>query len=147
MPNLIRSDLFHNFFPSKPINLMNRLLATDPFTSEYPLMDIKNMDVDIKENKEAFTVHAEIPGVKKEDISVTVDGNQLTIKAEVKQEKEEKKDEKVIYNERYYGQFLRSFTLDQPVDEAKSSAHYENGVLTLTLTKKKGSPSKQLSIS
>ena len=148
MSKLIRNDFLRNFFRStNPLELASPIISPYSLLPKYPLMDLKNMDVEIKENKEAFTLEAEIPGVNKEDISVTIDGNQVTIKAEIKKENEEKKDEKVLYNERYYGQFMRSFTLEQPIDESKSNAHYENGVLTLTLPKKKGLTTKQLNIS
>lgn len=76
--------------------------------------------VDVSEDDKAYTVHAEIPGVKKEDIHVTIDGNQVFISAEVKNEKETKEGEKVLRSERYYGKVSRAFTLAQDVDEASA---------------------------
>lgn len=108
-----------------------------------PQMQIK---MDVKENDGAYTVHADIPGVKKEDIHVTIEGNQVSISAEVKKEKEEKQGEKVLRSERYYGKVARSFTLAQDVDEAKAQAKYADGVLELTLPKKAASSAKKLSI-
>lgn len=83
-------------------------------------------------------VRADIPGVKKEDIKVNVDGNVVSISAEVKQEKEEKEGERVIRSERYRGEVSRSFSLGQDVDEGAAQAKYADGVLELTLPKKSG---------
>jgi len=102
--------------------------------------------MDVKENDSAYTVHADIPGVKKEDIHVTIEGNQVSISAEVKKEKEEKQGEKVLRSERYFGKVARSFTLAQDVDEATAQAKYADGVLELTLPKKAISSAKKLAI-
>jgi HSP20 family protein len=102
--------------------------------------------MDVKENDDTYTVHAEIPGVKKEDINVTIEGNQVSISAEMKKEKEEKKGDKVLRSERYYGKVARSFTLAHDVDEAKSQAKYADGVLELTLPKKAGNSTKKLKV-
>lgn len=108
-----------------------------------PQMQIK---MDVKENEGAYTVHAEMPGVKKEDIHVTIEGNQVSISAEVKKEKEEKQGDKVLRSERYYGKVARSFTLAQDVDEAKSQAKFNDGVLELSLPKKAVGAGKKLAI-
>ncbi len=89
--------------------------------------------VDVKEDKQTYTVHADIPGAKKEDIHVSLDGNQVSISAEVKQEKEVKEGEKVIRSERFYGKVERSFSLENEVDESGASAKYADGVLELKL--------------
>lgn len=123
-------DLFRGFF--RPVRMEG-----------VPQMQIK---MDVKENDKAYTVHADIPGVKKEDIHVTIDGNQVSISAEVKKEKEEKQGEKVLRSERYYGQVARSFTLTSEIDEGSAQAKYDNGVLELTLPKKTATPSKKLEI-
>jgi HSP20 family protein len=102
--------------------------------------------LDVKEDDKAYTVHAEIPGVKKEDIHVSIEGNQVSISAETKMEKEEKKGEKVLRSERYVGKVARSFTLAHDVDESKSQAKYTDGVLELTLPKKLAVTAKRLSI-
>ncbi|MGE5320445.1 MAG: Hsp20/alpha crystallin family protein [Hyphomicrobiaceae bacterium] len=102
--------------------------------------------MDLKEDDNAYTVHADIPGVKKEDIHVTIEGNQVSISAESKSEKEEKKGEKVLRSERYYGKVARSFTLAHDVDEAKAQAKYSDGVLELTLPKKAATATKKLAI-
>jgi len=102
--------------------------------------------MEVKENDKDYTVHAEIPGVKKDDIHVTIDGNQIAISAEVKNEKEIKEGEKVLRSERYYGKVSRSFALEQDVDESASNASYNNGVLELVLPKKATTASKRLTI-
>jgi len=94
------------------------------------------MSVDVKEDDKAYTVHADLPGVKKEDIDVQIEGNAVRISAESRQEKEEKEGEKVIRSERYIGHISRSFTLANEVDEENATAKFENGVLELTLPKK-----------
>ncbi|MEI7612288.1 MAG: Hsp20/alpha crystallin family protein [Betaproteobacteria bacterium] len=102
--------------------------------------------LDVSEDSKAYTVHAEIPGVKKEDISVTIDGGQVAISAEVKNQKEIKDGEKVIRSERSYGKVSRSFALAQDVDESSAEAKYNDGVLTLTLPKLTTARSKNLTI-
>ena len=102
--------------------------------------------MDVKEDNNAYTVHADIPGVKKEDIQVSIEGNQVSISAETRAEKEEKKGEKVLRSERYFGKVARSFTLAHEVDEAKAQAKYSDGVLELTLPKKAAGSAKKLAI-
>lgn len=103
--------------------------------------------MDGSESDAAYTVRAEVPGVKKEDIKVSIDGNMVTISAETRHEKEEKSGEKIVRRERYYGQQSRSFSLGQDIDDAKSSARYSDGILELTLPKKAGASGvKQLTI-
>lgn len=104
------------------------------------------INLDISEKNGSYIVKAEIPGVKKDDIDVRIDGNMVTISAEVKQEKEEKEEGRMLRCERQYGWASRSFTLATPVDEKKSDAKYENGILNLTLPKKEASASGKLSI-
>ena len=105
------------------------------------------MKLDVKEDDKAYIVRAEIPGVKKEDIQVDVDANAVTVRAEVKQEKEEKKDEKVIYSERSYGMVSRSFSLPTEVDAGAAKAEYKDGVLNLVLPKKANAQARRLSVS
>jgi HSP20 family protein len=102
--------------------------------------------VDVSEADAVYNVKADIPGVKKEDIHVSIDGNQVSIEAEIKREKEEKKGEKVVRSERYYGKQSRSFTLGSDIDSAKSEAKYQDGVLELKLPKKANGSSKDLKV-
>lgn len=124
-------DLFRGFF--RPVR----------FEGQPQQMQIK---VDVKENDKAYTVHADIPGVKKEDIHVTIDNNQVSISAEVKKEKEEKEGDKVLRSERYFGKVYRSFALGQDIDEGSSTAKYNDGVLELVLPKKKAVATKKLTV-
>jgi HSP20 family protein len=124
-------DLFKGFFV-RPVMFEGK-----------PQMQIK---MDLKEKDDAYVVHADIPGVKKEDIHVSIDGNQVSISAETRMEKEEKEGEKVLRSERYVGKVARSFTLAHDVDEARSQAKYADGVLELTLLKKAASQAKKLAV-
>lgn len=105
------------------------------------------LKMDVTKTDDAYMVKAELPGVAKDDIHVTVDGNQVTISGEVRKQKEEKKGEEVIRSERYYGAVSRSFTLPQDVDESKAVAKSADGVLTLTLPVKTTSASKKIAVS
>ena len=102
--------------------------------------------IDLTEQDGSFAIKAEIPGVRKEDIDVRVDGNLVTISAEVKSEKEEKEGTRVLRRERQQGFASRSFSLACPVDEAQVEAKYENGVLELKLPKKAGTPNKRIAV-
>ena len=108
--------------------------------------DVPQIKMDVKEEENAYRVHAEIPGVKKEDIQVSVEGNSVSISAEVKKESEEKQVEKLLKRERYYGKVARSFALANEIDETNASAKYTDGVLELVLPKKKGGSTKRVSI-
>lgn len=124
-------DIFRGFF--KPVRALRDAPAP--------------IKVDVAERPDAYVVHAEIPGVAKEDIQVTVEGNQVTIAAEVKRATGEKEGERVLRSERYYGSVARTFSLGSDLDESKASAKYENGVLTLTLPKKATPATRRLTIS
>lgn len=105
------------------------------------------MKLEVSEDDKNYRVKAEVPGVKKEDIDVSIDGNMVSISAEVKKEKEEKKDEKVIRSERYYGKVSRSFSLASEVDQASAQAKYTDGLLELTLPKKANGSAKKIAVS
>ena len=102
--------------------------------------------VDLKESDNGYTVNAEIPGVSKDEIHVGIDGNVVTLRAEVKQEDSKTEGEKVLRSERYYGAVSRSFQLPVDIDAAQARAKYESGVLTLSLPKKTGQSSKRLTV-
>jgi HSP20 family protein len=122
-------DLFRGFFR--------------PVRGEREAVSIK---LDVAEKDGAYVVKAEIPGVSKDDIQVSIEGNQVTIGAEVKRENEKKEGERVLHSERYYGSAFRSFTLPSDLDEEASKAKYENGVLELTLAKKPAVAGRKLTI-
>ena len=101
--------------------------------------------VDIAETENEFTIKAEIPEVKKDDVKVTVDSGVLTIRGERKQEKEEK-DKKFHRVERYYGSFTRSFTLPDNVDESKIEASFKDGMLNLKIPKTEAAKPKAIEV-
>jgi HSP20 family protein len=102
--------------------------------------------IDVSETETAYTVHAEIPGVKKDDINVAIDGNQVEISAEVKNEKEVREGEKVLRSERYYGKVYRAFALAQDIDDTATEARYADGVLELKLPKRVSAKAKRITI-
>jgi HSP20 family protein len=102
--------------------------------------------VDIKENPTEFIVQAEIPGAGKENIHVNIDGNVISIRAQVSQIDSESKDDKLLRSERYFGEVSRSFQLPVDVDDNASKARYENGVLTLNLLKKQKQAGQRMTI-
>lgn len=137
MSNLTRldpfDDLFRGFFV-RPVNIGNN-------TAQTPAIKM-----DVREIGDAYQVHAELPGVKKEDIHVTIEGNLVSISAEVKQEKEVKEGERVLRSERYFGKVSRSFQLGQEIDDGKAVAKFNEGVLELTLPKRAAMATKRLAI-
>lgn len=101
--------------------------------------------IDVYDSKDNVMVKADIPGMKKEEIEVSVHGDTLIIKGEKKQEKEVKEKD-YVRTERFYGSFNRAITLPGAVDASKVNASYKNGVLELVLPKKEESKPKQLKI-
>jgi HSP20 family protein len=139
MANITRFGSFDNLFDD-----LTRGFWVKPVAM--PGGEELKLKVEVKEDDKAYTVHAEIPGVNKEDIKVDVNGDQVSIRAEVKKEKEEKKGEKVLHSERYYGMVSRSFTLPTEVDDKNTVAKYKDGVLDLTLPKKSGNGSRRIAV-
>ncbi|MEZ5646362.1 MAG: Hsp20 family protein [Burkholderiaceae bacterium] len=137
---IARSGLFDDFFKDVAPGYFVKPLHGDPLPAP------SSIKIDVKEAADAYTVQAEIPGVNKEDIHVVIDGPVVTLRAEVKQQDRQGGDEKVLRTERYYGSVARSFQLASDIDNEKSRARYENGVLTLTLPKKASLAGQRLSI-
>lgn len=142
---LARSPLRARFDPFDMDDIFDRFMMR-PIFGERPEIE-PQIRMDVKEADGKYLVNAEIPGVNKDDIHVTIDGNRVSISAEVKQEKEAKEGERVIRCERSYGMASRSFTLADEVDQSQVQAKYSNGVLELTLPKKPGSIRKEIPIS
>lgn len=148
MANITRFD---------PFNELTRLASfgdADDFFSGFTLRPVfrgmpaePQIKLEVADEGKTYVVKAEIPGAKKEDIRVSVEGNQISISAEVKKEKEEKEGKKLLRSERYYGKVSRSFTLGQDVDQEAAQANYIDGVLQLTLPKKAGSTAKEVKVS
>lgn len=108
--------------------------------------DEPQIKLEVEETDNSYKVKADIPGVKKEDISVEIDGDTVSISAEVKQEKDVKNNGKVLRSERYYGAITRRFSLERDIDDAHTVAKYENGVLFLDLPKKATASTKRVAI-
>lgn len=124
-------DLFRGFF-MRPVRFEGRQEV--------------QIKVDVSEDDKAYTVHAEIPGARKEDIHVAIDGSQVAISAEIKNEKEVKEGDKVLRSERYFGKVVRTFSLGHDLDDAAAQAKYDNGILELRLPKRITSTTKNLTI-
>lgn len=141
------------------------LLASDPFSdlfrrfmrmSDWPSMRMpealrmpEDMKLDVTENDKEYIVKAELPGAKKEDIRISVDGSYVSISAETKEEKKETKKhngERTLLHEMHYGSWSRGFTLPHEVDDKTADAKFENGVLSLTLPKRAPATSKSIAI-
>ena len=135
-----RGSLFDDFFKDIAPGFYVRPLHGDGVPSP------SQIKVDVKETDGGYTVHAEVPGVPKEDIQVSIEGNVVSLRAEVRQHDQKTEGEKVLRSERYFGSVARSFQLPADVDAAQAKAKYDNGVLTLTLPKQQGGNAQRLSI-
>ena len=135
-------DAFENWIRGVPVWLPNpetRAPAPTQFRRDVIRMDVT-------ENDKEYRVSAELPGVKKEDISITINGNEVAVSAEVKREKDAENSETVLRAERYYGKIERAFSLGQEVDEATAQAKHNDGVLELILPKKALAAAKRLAV-
>ena len=135
-----RGSLFDDFFKDIAPGFYVRPLHGDNLPAP------SQIKVDVKETEGGYTVQAEVPGVPKEDIHVSVEGNVVSLRAEVRQLDQKTEGEKVLRSERYYGSVARSFQLPADIDAAQAKAKYDNGILTLTLPKKLNNSSQRLNI-
>lgn len=101
-----------------------------------PLPEPVQIRIDVKENDLAYTVHAELPGVSKDNIHVSLNSGTVLLRAEVRQHDVQTRDDKVLHSERYFGWLSRSFQLPLEIEPSQARARLDNGVLTLTLPKK-----------
>ncbi|GAB2180051.1 Hsp20/alpha crystallin family protein [Denitratisoma sp. agr-D3] len=136
MSNIIRHDPLDDFFRGFFVRPVDFNAAGEAPT----------IKLDVKEQEKQYLVHADLPGIKKEDIHVHIDGPVVSISAERKQEKEVKEGERVLRTERTFGKVSRSFQLGQDIDEASAVARFTDGVLELTLPKKTAAQSRRLTI-
>ena len=116
-----------------------------PTLWQAPASELAPMRVDVKETAEAYTVSAELPGLKKDEIQVEIEGNEVTISAETRRE-EKKEGEKYLRLERSFGKTARRFALPQDLDETKAVAKFTDGVLELTLPKKAAQAVKRIEV-
>jgi HSP20 family protein len=140
MANVTRYDPFGDLFDD-----MLKGFFVRPITAEGTAV-APRMKLDVRENGEAFRVLAEIPGVKKDEIQVAIDGDQVSVSAEVRKEKDIKEGERVVHSERYYGKVSRTFRLGHEIDQAGAQAKYTDGVLELLLPKKATAAARKLTI-
>jgi len=142
--NLFEPRLFKPALGDPFESMFNRFMAPMRMEMESGALDMR---LDVTEVDGKYKVCADIPGFKKDDINVRIDGNIVQIDAAAKKEKETKGDGgKVLRSERWEGAVSRTFSLTQDVDETKATAKYEDGVLTLELPKKTTTTSKRLQI-
>jgi HSP20 family protein len=148
MSNLARFNPFRRTMQVEPSLWADRFFDQHSWPFSLAGQDQPRMiNVDIADKGNNYLVEAEIPGVKKEDISISIDGNQVSITAEIKRESEKKEEGSYLCNERYYGRSSRSFLLDHAVDENHVKAQYADGILKIELPKKENSASKKITIS
>jgi HSP20 family protein len=136
MANIARFDPFNSIVDDLFKGFLVRPVAYDS----------PRLSVDVTEKNGAYLVTADLPGVKKEDIHVDIDGAQVTLTAEIKRGKETTEGERVLHAERVYGKVTRSFALPQELDEAKAEAKFRDGVLELTLPKKAAAARKAITV-
>ena len=135
---MARAGLFDDFFKDVAPGFYVKPLHGDPLPAQ--------IKVDVKETPAAYTVLADLPGVPREDIHVTVEGSVVTLRAEIKQEDRQSEGEKVLRSERYVGAVSRSFQMPVDLDESAAKAKFDNGVLQLTLPKKVAVAGQRLNI-
>jgi len=140
MANITRYDPFNELVDDLFKGFFVRPLAFEPRA------ELVRMKLEVAEKNGTYLVTAELPGVRKEDINVTVDGAQVTLAAEVKREKEAAGNDRLLHTERSFGKLTRTFTLPQELDEAKVEAKFRDGVLELALPKKAAAQRKPISI-
>lgn len=148
MSNIVRSDPFQElarFDPFRELEMFTPWTRFRRWMQDLPGEPL--MKLDVVEGDKAFTVKADLPGVKKEDIAIEVDGSQVSITAETRRETEEKKGDLVVHCERYYGKQSRSFILSTEIDRAAVQAKFADGVLELVLPKAPGASPKRITIS
>ena len=138
MNALTRFDRLDDLFPE-----LFRRFSRPVALSEAAPADIR---IDVTENDKDYQVRAEIPGAKKEDIRVTIDGNFVSISAEVRKEKEEKAAGRLLVKETYHGSASRGFSLAHEIDSKGVVAKLDDGVLKLTLPKREGAAARSIAI-
>jgi HSP20 family protein len=141
MANITRFTPFDDSFDDLLRGFFIRPMSVEGAQAQAP-----QIRMDVKEDEKSYTVHAEIPGVSREDIQVGIDGNQVSISAEVKRRSEQKDGSRVLKTERFYGKASRAFALGAEVDAGGAQAKYADGVLELVLPKKATATARQLTV-
>ena len=122
--------------------MMRRFFRAAPWYES----DGGDIRIDVAETERTYEVSAAVPGVKREDIQVSVDGNFVSITTETKSEREQKEGGRTLLRESYVGRASRSFTLGQEIDADKVKAKLEDGVLKLSMPKREGASARRIDI-
>jgi len=146
MTSLTRWNPFKSMAPVDLAPEFNDFFRGFGLRPVWPAADLPDIRLDVTEDDKNYIVKADIPGVTKEDIDLSVEGNQIAISAEIKRESKNKEGERDICTERYYGKMYRAFTTPMDIESAKAQARYANGVLTLTLPKKSNGHSRKIAV-
>jgi HSP20 family protein len=147
----VRRDLFGAPFGNLFDEFFSEMAAPErwlPLMARWPaeLPTVMRARMDVLDKGTAYEIVVDLPGVKKEEINVAVEGRTVSITAEAKREREKKEGEKLLHSERYAASYARSFELPTEVTEKGADARFENGVLTLTLPKREPSAAKRLTV-
>ena len=146
---------------------MNALSRWNPFKSTSSFDPVANVDelfralarpwreadlapdlrIDVSEDERSYHVQADLPGVDKQDIEISLERNRVSIAAEIRRESRRREGEKEIYTERSCGRLFRAFSLPGDVDADAATAQYEGGVLLLTLPKKTDGSARRINVS
>ena len=143
MAQLIRNESFDDLFNNLFQGFLVRPVGAP---GSAPAGAARPFSVEVVEDEKAYAVHAELPGVARDDIHVTIDGNDVAISAEVKNQREDRKEGRVLRSERYYGKLYRAFQLADAIDDTGAEAKYSDGVLELRLPKKAVTSARRLEI-
>lgn len=144
--NLSRIEPSSTMSLFEPLRALDELLRDTGMDAFWPTTSTASgIRMDVSETDQAYEVKADMPGLKRDDIRVAIDGRQVSLSAQISSEQQQENDG-MLCRERRAGQWYRSFTLPQDVDESQSQARYEDGVLHLTLPKKAGAGATRLTI-
>ena len=148
MTNITRIDPFQELERAVPFRDLEGFFGWPPSLRRWvrEMPQEPQLKLDVTEDDKAYYVRADMPGVKKEDVAVEIDGNQVSLSAEVRREKEEKQGENIVHSERFVGRQSRSFTLARDIDRAKVEAKLADGVLSITLPKNGGAPTRRVTV-
>ena len=106
----------------------------------------RSPSLDVAETATGYSVNLDLPGVAKNDVKIAIDGRRISISAQTQHEEVRKDGERLIYRERSAASFARSFSLPEEIDQDASQAKLDNGVLSLTLAKKRAAAAKQMTV-
>lgn len=139
--------------PYEPFDLLDNLVRSTFRPLSQRLRDdgwsdeLRSIRMDVTETEQAYRVHAELPGIRKEDVNVSIDGNRVTLSAQSRKENVTRDEqERVLSSERFFGDLRRTIQLPEAIDDAQAEAKFSDGMLELTLPKKVGGSSRRLEI-